>query len=156
MSMIMIWRHVHVLLISQYWLLRVNIHSKSLESLDHRAPWLGHATINQKALKRIYVWYQKVSIVQFEECRWRTLISACCGLIYLPPNSHLVCGSHHSEHLSVLESVISQSQVCNYVIGVVINVLTNQMSAKCHTFACIWESDFQVASLSLVIKWVNL
>ncbi len=40
MSMIMIWRHVHVLLISQYWLLRVNIHSKSLESLDHRAPWL--------------------------------------------------------------------------------------------------------------------
>ncbi len=36
----MIWRHVHVLLISQYWLLRVNIHSKSLESLGHRAPWL--------------------------------------------------------------------------------------------------------------------
>ncbi len=33
MSMIIIRRHVHVLLISQYWLLRVNIHSKSLESL---------------------------------------------------------------------------------------------------------------------------
>ncbi len=39
--MIMIRRYGHVLLISQYWLLRVNIHSKSLESLDHRAPWLG-------------------------------------------------------------------------------------------------------------------
>ncbi len=36
MSMIMIRRHVHVLLISQYWLPKVNIHSKSLESLDHR------------------------------------------------------------------------------------------------------------------------
>ncbi len=44
MSMIMIWRHVHVLLISQYRLLRVNIHSKSLESLDHRAPWLPRKT----------------------------------------------------------------------------------------------------------------
>ncbi len=42
MSMIMIWRHGHVLLISQYWLLRVNIHSKSLESLDHQAPWLSN------------------------------------------------------------------------------------------------------------------
>ncbi len=38
MSMIMIRRHAHILLISQYWLLRVNIHSKSLESLDHRVP----------------------------------------------------------------------------------------------------------------------
>ncbi len=36
----MIRRYAHVLLISQYWLLRVDIHSKSLESLDHRAPWL--------------------------------------------------------------------------------------------------------------------
>ncbi len=34
MSMIMIRRHAHVLLTSQYWLLRVSIHSKSLESLD--------------------------------------------------------------------------------------------------------------------------
>ncbi len=41
MSMIMIWRHAHVLLISQYWFLRVNIHSKSLESIDHQAPWLA-------------------------------------------------------------------------------------------------------------------
>ncbi len=40
----MISRHAHVLLISQYWLLRVNIHSKSLESLDHRAPWLLSTT----------------------------------------------------------------------------------------------------------------
>ncbi len=43
MSMIMIRRHAHVLLISQYWLLRVNIHSKSLEyleSIDHWAHWL--------------------------------------------------------------------------------------------------------------------
>ncbi len=43
-SMIIIWRHVHILLISQYWLLWVNIHSKSLESLDHRAQWLGVGT----------------------------------------------------------------------------------------------------------------
>ncbi len=35
MSMIMIRRDADVLLISQYWLLRVNIHSKNLESLDH-------------------------------------------------------------------------------------------------------------------------
>ncbi len=41
MSMIMIWRHVHILLISQYSLVRVNIYSKRLESLDHRVPWLN-------------------------------------------------------------------------------------------------------------------
>ncbi len=42
MSMIMIRRHAHVLLISQYWLLRVNIHSKSLETFDDRAPRLDY------------------------------------------------------------------------------------------------------------------
>ncbi len=41
----MIRRHTHVLLISQYWLLRVNIHSKSLESFDHRALWLTYIAL---------------------------------------------------------------------------------------------------------------
>ncbi len=48
MSMIIIRRHAQILLISQYWFLRVNIHSKSLESLDHLAPWLGKHTYCRK------------------------------------------------------------------------------------------------------------
>ncbi len=56
MSMIMIRRHVHVLLISQYWLLRVNIHSKNLESLDH----LGTLT---RYMKACCIAYYRIKII---------------------------------------------------------------------------------------------
>ncbi len=98
MSMIMIRRHAHVLLISQYWLLRVNIHSKSLESLDHRLPWLTCTTSPPPSPPHLAV-FTYLHASPTATCHSPPVITHGCMYIYiyscfrqLPPASrHIPC-----------------------------------------------------------------
>ncbi len=107
MNMIMIWRHVHVLLISQYWLVRVNIHSKCLESLDHRAPWLRFWVLLKYSRLKMYQNKWELSF----DCRPKTCILwisiyscwSCILIINLRVGQNLivtlfVSEYHHSTH----------------------------------------------------------
>ncbi len=58
MDVIKIRRDAHTLLINQYWLLVVNVHSKSLELREHPMPRLDGAMSVLVDFSLRYTWYR--------------------------------------------------------------------------------------------------